>query len=227
MASTALVTVVSGATYYAYAERMFESAAEFFKPTSEVEFLTLAGRNGWPEATLYRHHIVLDNLPNTDYVFLIDADMEFQGHVWDEVLPKQQAGGSGLTATMHPGYVRMPSQLLPFENRPESRAFVVPESRFRYYCGGFVGGTRKGYETLATRIAAGIDLDERDGVVAVWHDESHLNRQLASNPPTTTLDPSYCYPDESAYYEQHVWQQKYDRLIVALDKTPVERGVRD
>ena len=39
-----------------------------------------------------------------------------------------------------------------------------------------------------------IDVDDKNGVMAVWHDESHWNRQLKQFPPTLVLDPRYCYP---------------------------------
>ena len=38
--------------------------------------------------------------------------------------------------------------------------------------------------------------DLENGVIALWHDESHLNRYLIDNPPSITLDPSYCFAEE-------------------------------
>lgn len=37
--------------------------------------------------------------------------------------------------------------------------------------------------------------DETNGLVAVWHDESHWNRYLLDHPPDVELPPSYCSPE--------------------------------
>ena len=64
--------------------------------------------------------------------------------------------------------------------------------------GGFVGGRRDLFLELAETIAATIDRDEEAGLVALWHDESHLNRALIDSPPFLNLTPSYCYPDDDS-----------------------------
>ena len=54
-----------------------ESAADLFRPTDRVELVTLRARPGWPDATLYRYHVLLEQRSSSDstIVFLIDADM--------------------------------------------------------------------------------------------------------------------------------------------------------
>ncbi len=170
---------------------------------------------------MFRHHHLLEHLPETDYVFLVDADMEFQAPVGPEIL------GDGLTATIHPGFVDMPQMALPFEHRQTSKAYVPMLHRKRYFCGGFIGGTRQAYKQLATGIRTAIDVDIGNDLVAVWHDESHLNHQLALKfKPDIVLSPAYCHPADSSYYEQRLWTQPYERILVAVDKTPAERHQR-
>jgi histo-blood group ABO system transferase len=216
--AVALVTVVSGDAYERYAREMFCSAHEFFHPDPVVAHITLPGRPGWPGATLYRYHTLLEHrevFAGFSHVFLIDADMRFEAPVGPEVL-------GDTVATLHPGYVgKHPSQL-PFERNPGSAAHAVG---VQYFCGGFVGGTLFGMSALAVTIAKGIDADDHRRIVACWHDESHLNRHLAAFPPALVLKPSYCYPDNDAAYRTW-WPEKYQRKIVAIDKTPEERGGR-
>lgn len=219
--NTTLVCVVTGAIYEKFAEDLFSSADQFFHPTKEVEYLMLPGTPGWPEATMYRHHHLRDHLlsnyTDSDYVFLSDADMRFEGDVGPEILPKE-----GVAATLHPGYVlRQPK---PYERREKSAAYL-PAGEY-YYCGGFVGGTNEGMLGLSDQIAAIIDADRANGLTPIWHDESALNRVLAFSPPEVTLSPSYCYPDDASYYRS-VWPEAYERKLVALDKTEAQRGVRD
>ena len=65
-----------------------------------------------------------------------------------------------------------------------------------YYAGGFNGGTPAAFLTLAETLATAIARDRAAGITARWHDESHLNRYLVDHPPTVSLSPSYCYPEE-------------------------------
>ena len=202
-----LICVVSGDAYVRYAEDMFQSAQEWV----DLPFKTylLGGRDGWPEATLYRYHVILEREWTDQYLFLIDADMLFEGDVGEEILGE-------LVATQHPGYVGKTD--LPFETRARSAAFVPHGDT--YYCGGFVGGQRETFLVLAEKIKAQIDEDATHGITAVWHDESHLNRVLSKVKPSVTLSPSYCFPDDASGYP---WLAGMERKIVALDKTPAER----
>lgn len=206
-----VIAVVSGEVYERYAQILASSMSKHFPG----RLWTLSGRKGWPEATLYRYHVLLENqehFKSYDHIYLCDADMRFEAPVGDEIF-------SPLVATQHPGFVGKKD--LPYEDRPESAAYVRKGTT--YYCGGFVGGERAAFLDLAQGIVSQIEQDDRNGIVARWHDESHLNRQLALLPPTRTLPPSYCYPDDDSGYP---WLRGKKRILVALDKTPAERNGR-
>lgn len=215
---TTLIAVVNGDQYEKWAEDLFSSADHYFRPTSEVEFLMLPGRPGWPDATMRRPTVLLERFPDSDYVFLCDADMLFVGWVGPNILPRKP----GLVATQHPGYVETPSELLPFERRRESACFVDFDAGHDYYCGGFWGGSHDWVWRLCSSIDILIDVDEAQGITPIWHDESALNKVLTVTPPETTLTPSYCHPDNDSYYKT-IWKVEYDRKLVAIDKTPAQR----
>jgi hypothetical protein len=208
----ALVVVVHGTAYERYAAELIDSARAFFRPTDTVDFHVFPARPGWPDATLYRYHAILDRqeVLDHDFVFLTDADMRFEAEVGPEIL-------SPLTATHHPGYVRVARSELPYERRPVSSASVPAHRGAAYYAGGFVGGRRDSFLDLAQTIASSIDRDDAAGLVACWHDESHLNRVLAEAPPFRELSPAYCYPDDDSRYLEF-WRDCYPRRLVALDK---------
>ena len=224
MASTTLAVVINGDAYIKYAEELFETAKFFFHPTEKINLLMLEGHEGWPAATMYRWHHLLDHFPKTDYVFLSDADMRFESSVQQEILPQDHL--DGITAVQHPGYVSTIRQELPYEDRERSACYISPDEGYRYYCGGFVGGSRRAVYNLASQITICIDMDEKQGIIPRWHDESALNRALASYPPDIILSPSYCYPDNDWWY-QTIWMEQYERKLVAIDKTEAERGERD
>ena len=220
--TTALCVVAGGATYHRYALALMASAREFFHPTEHVTTHIIEGEYGWPNGTMMRYHRLLEAMPDADYVFLCDADMLMVAPVGAEILPSYE----GLAATLHPGYVRKPRAELPYETNPESAAWVAPDEGDAYYCGGFVGGTWRAMRGLANTIAGIIDLDVQRGITPRWHDESALNRCLAVEAPAVVLSPSYCHPDNDAYYRGHVWDGDFVRRIVALDKPSEERQGR-
>lgn len=221
---TALVTVVSGDAYYDYALALFESARENFHPTEHVELIALPGREGWPDATMYRPHVLRDEMPDADFVYLIDADMIIAGSVGPEILPPR---GIGLTATLHPGYAGQPRAAFPYETEPESACFMDEDEGVSYYCGGFYGGERLAMRILLGRMAQIIDADVARGHTPRWHDESALNRIMWCYAPDLELDPRYCAPDNASGYQQW-WPEDYraDARIVALDKEHAVRGAR-
>ena len=59
-------------------------------------------------------------------------------------------------------------------------------------------------------------------IVAIWHDESHWNKYLISNPDIyKELDCDYCYP-ESPIEDPNRWNLPYKKIIIALHKNPDE-----
>ncbi len=68
-----------------------------------------------------------------------------------------------------------------------------------------------------------MELDMMRRHVPAWHDESAHNRVLATHPPDLVLDPGFCFPEDSEYYEKHVWKQTYEPRLVARVKTPEQR----
>jgi len=147
-------------------------------------------RRGYPGDTLFRYHYFLkaeDELVKYDYIYYIDVDMNVVSEVGEEVF-------SELIATYHPGFYKRSGAT--FETRQSSTAYVSPKSGTPYYCGGFQGGTPKSYLKASREIKNNINVDGKNKIVALWHDESHWNAYLNKNAPTLSLDPRYCYPEE-------------------------------
>ena len=162
----------------------------------------------WPYPTLMRYRVFADNekaLSEMDYVYYSDADMRFESLVGEEVL-------GDLVATKHPGFWDKPYGFFSqsYEQRPESLACMPAGKGKAYYAGGFNGGKREVFMAMVRELARRIDVDLSNDIIAVWHDESHMNRYLADNPPTVALSPAYCYQDEL--------NMPFERKLVALEK---------
>jgi histo-blood group ABO system transferase len=133
---------------------------------------------------LLEHHSLLSGYGQ---LLCLDVDMLVCSRIRAEEISSQ-----GITAVIHPGFPTT------FERRRESTAFVEGEPA--YYCGGVVGGERGSFLHMAGIIAKGIDADRANGILAVWHDESHLNRYLYDHPPARVLTPAYCFTGQARYY---------------------------
>jgi histo-blood group ABO system transferase len=79
-----------------------------------------------------------------------------------------------------------------------------------YFAGGFYGGKKDQFLRLIETTSANINKDLAHDFIALWHDESHLNRYFIDQRPTIALDPSYCYPER--------WDLPFSKRLLALDK---------
>ena len=124
-----------------------------------------------------------------DYCFYFDADMRVDNPVGDQVL-------SDLLGTQHPYQSFNSIETMSYDRNPKSLAYVPVGEGKNYYAGGFNGGSTKCFIEMSEVIADRVNKDLQNDVVALWHDESHMNRYMIDNPPTLSLTPSYCFAEE-------------------------------
>lgn len=167
-------------------------------------------RLGWPYDTLMRFEVYLKSqelFENLDYIFASDADMLYVADVGKEML-------GDLVATKHPGFYNKRRQLFSYETNPISKAYIKPREGKSYFAGGFYGGKKASFIQLLETTSKNIRADLDKNFIAVWHDESHLNRYFIDHPPTKVLSPAYCYPES--------WQLPFPKKMLALDKNHAE-----
>lgn len=214
--------IMATGRYDAYAQRMIESARKHFLKNQDVTYFVFTDghvqpsadvvqifqkRLGWPYDTLMRFAVYVqheDVLSKMDYLYALDADMLFVDEVGDEIL-------SDLVGTQHPGYVGKRGT---YETNPISTACVKNHEGRIYFAGGFYGGKTQQVLTLLKTLVQKIQEDFAKKFIAVWHDESHLNRYFIDHKPTLVLTPSYCYPED--------WKLPYHQRLLALNKNHSE-----
>ena len=227
------LVVIATNKYICFAKPLFDSMQRYFLNEPDIHrkmflFTNQSAFDGpvviyqkhepWPFMTLKRYEIFHKNrqvFEEMDYLFYSDVDMIFKSHVGREILGER-------VATKHPGYWRTPRCNFPYETNQLSTAYISPNEGGHYYAGGFNGGKREIFLEMARVISENIDKDLYNKYIAIWHDESHLNRYLINHPPSLILDPSYCFPEAS-------WAQDlpFSKILVALDKNHDELRSHD
>ena len=210
--------VVATGKYIQFVEPLINSANKHFCPGHQITYFIFTDgqapkaenivsiyqkRLGWPFDTMMRMDMYAqqkERLQQMDYLFACDADMLFVDTVGNEIL-------GDLVGTQHPGYVGRRGT---YETRNASTAYISSQEGTLYFAGGFYGGKADNVLAMAEAITKNIKIDLEKNIVAVWHDESHLNRYFIDHKPTVILNPSYCYPES--------WNLPYPKKLLALDK---------
>ncbi len=216
--------VVATHRYVEFVEPLCESVRRYFHTTERTQVILFTDgpqapegvwrvhqpHLPWPQTTLLRYNMYLEQealLSGLDYLFCCDADMRLVDHVGPEILGDR-------VATLHPGFFQVPRRRFPYETRPNSRAYVGPDEGHWYFAGGFNGARAAAFLDTARAVRDMVDEDRSRDLIAVWHDESYLNRVFCDNAPSLILSPSYCHPESMTL--------PLPRKLVALDKPHAE-----
>lgn len=202
----------------------FKSMEIFFLPNFEKHYFVFTDQSisimgdhihvieqrhlGWPFDTLLRFHMfysIRDSLKELDYLFFLNANMLCVALIDESIVPKKEK----LMGVLHPGFYNRPRSFFTYEKNPRSLAYIPYHKGSYYYMGGFSGGETKAYLKLSRTLASRIEQDLKKEVVALWHDESHLNRYLLHR-RVLKLNPAYGYPEK--------WNLPFEKKIVIRDK---------
>lgn len=147
--------------------------------------------NHWEEVSMRRmelinRHITERASQEVDYLFCLDIDMMFYNSWGAETLGE-------MVAVIHPGYYKAPRTHFPYERRRASLAYIPKGEGDFYYAGAAFGGLLKNVYEFTLACHMGILADKANRVMAVWQEESHLNRHFLSHKPSKLLSPEYVW----------------------------------
>jgi hypothetical protein len=207
------LNLIATNNYTVFLDDIMESARNLFVNDCELIFMVYTNSNQefdspdikkihidnepWPMPTLKRFHYFLSakkEILESDFSFYIDVDSIFRKPL---SLSNMIKSDTGLIGTLHPGFVESWNPLGTPELNPRSRAFIEKGTNKIYICGGFFGGDSDSFIYMSVKIKENIDLDLNDGIIAIWHDESHLNRYFMDNPPDSVLGAGFSCPSEN------------------------------
>ena len=212
-----------------------ESLEKFFLPTCEKTYFAFTDQpehkifqhknvittkiehEPWPYVTLYRFKYMMKKeslLKSYDKVFFVDADLFANQEITADHLFRHK---KNLIGVQHPGWFGKP-WVGAFETDTRCRANIFDGNYdLSYYRQGcFWGGNSQSIMLMAATLEKRVDEDLRDGIVACWHDESHLNKYLIENQEDVfTLHPGFAQPESPDY--DHL-RSIFPTMMIHLDK---------
>lgn len=213
--------------FYKSSEKYFlkgKAEKEYFVFTDNMELckdklvhLYYRECQGFPFDSLFRFDLFLSiekEIVDFDYIYFFNANMLFVKPVGEEFLPTSEDGN--LAAVLHPLMLRRPFFCYSYERNKKSLAYIplVRHHKYRYYMGSLNGGRAKDYLRLIRTCANNTRTDYDKGIIAMVHDESHLNRYLFDH-KCKILAPAYAYPEGR--------EMDYEPIILIRDKVKVDK----
>ena len=213
--------------YTVFWDGFYQSAEKFLLPEFEKHYFVFTDgeinsyenpfvkiieqeRLGWPFDTLYRFKMFLkieDQLQDMDYLYFFNSNLVILQTIGTEILPDEH---DELVVTQHPGFYNKKRKKFTYETNKKSTAYIAKNEGQVYIAGGLNGGATQNFLKLAKTLSQNIDADYSQGIVAVWHDESHINRYIIGK-TIKILPPSYLYKQNSNI--------PFEQKILILDKS--------
>lgn len=179
----------------------------------------------WPFITLHRFkfiRLIEEELKNFDYAFFVDADLWCVDTVEDE----EFFGDPPLYGVQHPGYI---GKIGAFETDTRSNASIF-EGYYDvkiYRQGCFWGGKIHNFLSMIRELDEKIDEDSSKGIVAIWHDESHMNKYfLLHHEDVLTLHSGFAQPQFGWEHLRDQFPTKFVHIVKNDDDFPRFSGVK-
>ena len=183
-------------------------------------------KKGWPWDSMLRFDMFLSqkkDLKNFNYLFFFNADIIFKNYVKNEILPTEI--NDGLMTGSHPAFYNKQPDEFSYDRNPKSTAYIPYGEGKHYATGAINGGTSKAYLAMCEECSQNVHIDMNHNIIALWHDESHLNKYLINKNPLI-MPVNYLYPLQKwmppNWYKTNPY--KGDIKIAIRDKTSYKYG---
>ena len=227
--------------YLDYLPQYYENIEKYFLPNSEKTILAFTDGEledtpdnlkvyhqehlPWPYITLKRFEIInkaREEIKKNDWFVFIDADALPVATITEEEFLDRCCGADTnqvpFFGVHHPcHYLKMPPHLQgtgAYETNEKSEAyFDVSELPPVYWQGCFWGGKVPPVLSMIDELEARVNRDLENDIVAVWHDETQINKYFFEREfDVHTFGPEYAYPE---VFDEHC---NFEPKIVHLAK---------
>ena len=187
--------------YHIFFKDFYESCEQYFMPDADKTYFVFSDNKelakydkvrftykeceGFPNDSLFRFRTFLtveNELKGYDYIFFFNSNMQFMALVDEAILPTSNVGFLCCLDADYDKVYPYPC-FYPYERNKNSLAYVPRGlNSYRYYHGGVNGGRAKEYIEMCRTLNENIAQDYQNGIVALYHDESHINKYFSDHP---------------------------------------------
>ncbi|MBO7244797.1 MAG: hypothetical protein J6V53_05915 [Alphaproteobacteria bacterium] len=179
----------------------------------------------WPYVTMKRYHFfeaIKDKLEKFDYIYFLNGDCQPVRDINEEIFPTNE---QEIMVTLHSWFWLSHKNKYPYERNPQSKSYIPYHQGRFYITGAFNGGTSKGFLKMTSIIKKWTDIDIKNNITPIFHDESMINKYLFTyfnqNPPLI-LFPEYVIT-QSYQYSASIEFPFYKMMLINKNK----KGGRD
>lgn len=189
---------------------VFTDAKEIYAEGENSRITKVYQENlGWPYNTLKRFSMfksIEDKLVGYDYLFFMNANIQFIKEITEDFLPINE----NLLVVQHPAFYNKSADEYCYDRNEKGLAYI-PFGQGKYYVQGALnGGKVNEFLKLITELDNNVEEDLKNDIIALWHDESHLNRYILNRNDIKVLGPEYVYPED--------WDLPFEPVIITRDK---------
>lgn len=215
------IAFIGTGEYLNFLPGYYERIHENFLPNSNKTFLVFTDGEGefpedvkvfkqehleWPYITLKRFEIIQkakEEIFKNDWLVFLDADTLVINKILEQDFFDNSKPFFGVHHPCH--FLQMPPhQKFPgaFETNPLSKSCVsFSDDTSVYYQGCLWGGRTPDVLDMIDELNERVNADLQNNVIAIWHDESHLNKFFIENKElVNTLGSEYAYPEIFSRY---------------------------
>lgn len=220
------IVIATGKYYDLFIENLYESLNKHMK--FDFDFLCFTDNTStanfekvhmehlkWPLSTLMRYEYInkhKNKLLKYDYCFYMDSDMLVVNDINIDELISDSVG------VIHPGFFNVSPDNYTYDRNKNSTAYIPLGKGKTYYQGCFQGGSSLFFTNMCEKLYKNIKKDLKRNIIALYHDESHLNKYFYKNPPTKELSPDYCFPKSHFNEKKYINYSAENIKIIHLEK---------
>lgn len=164
---------------------VFTDCARMFALKNEKVHVYYQAKSGWPYDTLLRFNwfcSIQDRLADYDICYFVNANGKFLKEVTPEQIPYPTDEAPMILSIHVNVYDDTAGKSFTPERNPLSTACVPEGTYCRAHSGGFFGGRSSEFLKMCRELRDRIAADQSNGIIAIWHDQSHLIKYATETP---------------------------------------------
>ena len=199
---------ISIGNYFRFWEKFYETSKLNFLPEAEKKYFVFTDKDkselgnnsdvvyifqenlGWPFNTMKRFAMfqrIKEQLQDFDYIFFINGNAQFNERLDSSFITPEK----NIITVQHPGFYRKSIFEFPYERRSESNACIPIGNGEFYVQGAFIGGKSEAFLKMVEELNKLTEEDIDKNIIAVWHDESFLNKYIIDRDDVQVLGAQY------------------------------------